>query len=153
MTYRNPALTVDALVSRLRNRTTREILLIKRGRDPFKGSWAFPGGFVDEGEDPLEAVKRELFEETHLKTLPGYEPKLVTVEGSPKRDPRKHIVTIAYHVEHDPSSEAEMRGDDDASEAKWHSFDQILKGEVSLAFDHLTIAKKYFEFLKSSEEK
>ena len=60
-----------------------------------KGSLAFPGGFVDYNEDPDDACLRELKEECNIE---GYEPKLVTVAGNPKRDPRKHIISIVYHV-------------------------------------------------------
>lgn len=49
--YKVPNLTVDAIVTR-KNNSGHEILLITRGRDPFKGCYAFPGGFVDYGEDP-----------------------------------------------------------------------------------------------------
>ena len=44
-----------------------EILLITRGRDPFKGMYAYPGGFVDYGEDPANSVIRELKEEIEAK--------------------------------------------------------------------------------------
>lgn len=51
--------TVDAVVFR-NSEAGRELLLIKRKNDPFKGKWALPGGFVDEGEDLPVAAKREL---------------------------------------------------------------------------------------------
>ena len=54
-TYHNPALTVDAVSVRGEGER-REVLLIRRGREPWKGFWAFPGGFVDGGEDPEDAV-------------------------------------------------------------------------------------------------
>ena len=63
MEYRNPALTVDAAVRR-----GDEVLLIQRGNEPWKGAWALPGGFVDYGEDPRDAVLREL--EEALQTPP-----------------------------------------------------------------------------------
>lgn len=98
--YKTPSLTVDAIVTRANKlATSHEILLITRGRDPFKGHYAFPGGFVDYGEDPCSAVTRELNEECNIK---GSDPVLITVQGAPNRDPRRHTVTIAYHVTVDP---------------------------------------------------
>ena len=68
MEYRNPALAVDAAVRR-----GDQVLLIQRGNEPWKGAWALPGGFVDYGEDPTDAVLRELEEET------GYKAKELTL--------------------------------------------------------------------------
>ena len=59
--YRNPSLTVDAIVP-ISTSEGFKICLITRGRDPFQGSLAFPGGFVDYMEDPEVAVVRELDE-------------------------------------------------------------------------------------------
>lgn len=73
-----------------------EVVLIQRGREPHKGSWAFPGGFVDYNEDPEHAALRELQEETSLVAKC---PVLVSVHGKPNRDPRKHIVTIFYKAQ------------------------------------------------------
>ena len=63
--YQNPSVTVDAVATREGN-DGLELLMIKRGEDPkeWEGMWAFPGGFVDYGEDPEDAVIRELLEET-----------------------------------------------------------------------------------------
>ena len=54
MEYRNPALAVDAAVRR-----GDEVLLIQRGNEPWKRAWALPGGFVDYGENPTDAVLRD----------------------------------------------------------------------------------------------
>ena len=93
--YKVPNLTVDAIVTKCGTDSKHQILLITRGRPPFLGCYAFPGGFVDYGEDPKHAVVRELKEECSIE---GVEPELITVAGAADRDPRKHVVTIAYHV-------------------------------------------------------
>ena len=60
--YRSPSVVVDAVATRNTDRG-KEVLLIRRGHEPCKDKLAFPGGFVEYGEDPEDAVKRELFEE------------------------------------------------------------------------------------------
>lgn len=102
------------------------------------------GGFVDYGEDPEVAVVRELKEETHLD---GCNPQLVAVRGNPKRDPRQHIVTIAYCVQVTDTSN--MHGDDDAAEAKWIELDRVCQG-TSIAFDHQDLAVQFRDWLALS---
>ncbi|MCO6149348.1 NUDIX hydrolase [Flavobacterium sp. NRK1] len=121
--------TVDAVVFRKIN-DNYELLLIKRKNDPFKGRWALPGGFVDENEDLLDAVKRELTEETELQ-LTALEQ--LGAFGKPGRDPRQHTVSVAYTGFADENSE--VNGADDADEAKWFS----VKNLPELAFDHADI--------------
>jgi 8-oxo-dGTP diphosphatase len=116
-TYRNPALTVDAVAVRGEG-AEREVLLIQRGQEPWKGSWAFPGGFVDEGEDPEIAVLRELMEECNLD---GKVRDIISVRGKPERDPRGHVVTIFYSVESDGVPIA----GDDAAHAEWIVLDDV----------------------------
>ena len=119
--YKLPSLTTDALVIRKhKNDKYHDILLVTRGHDPFKGCLAFPGGFVNYGEDPQKGCLRELKEETHLE---GKNVELLTVHGDPKRDPRRHVVTIAYIVNVDEN--VEPKGDDDAKDAKFYDLKMI----------------------------
>ena len=46
------------------------LLLARRALEPFKGRWDIPGGFLDEGEHPLDGLRRELREETGLEIEP-----------------------------------------------------------------------------------
>ncbi len=134
-----PNVATDAIVLRPQSTesNSHEILLITRGRDPFKGSLAFPGGFVDYNEDPVDACVRELKEECGIE---GKTPVLVTVAGSPERDPRKHIISIVYHVQVDPG--CQVKAGDDAATAKWYDLKEIMeKGEM--AFDHRNILKEF----------
>ena len=129
--YRNPALAVDAAVRR-----GDEVLLIQRGNEPWKGAWALPGGFVDYGEDPRDAVLRELEEETGLI---GRIIRLLDAKGDPNRDPRKHIVSIVYLIE----AEGEPVGGDDAADAKFWPIDLVLDGELPIAGDHMEILRDW----------
>ena len=91
--WAQPSLAVDAVAIR-----GDEVLLIRRGKEPWKGMLAFPGGFVDKGEDPEVAVIRELKEECGID---GKVLHLLCVKGDPKRDPRGHVISIAYVVSAD----------------------------------------------------
>ncbi len=129
--YRNPSLTVDAVATREAS-NGKQVLLISRGSEPWKGSFAFPGGFVEYGEDPEAAVLRELQEETGIL---GELDSIITVKGNPSRDPRGHIVSIFYRVSVDPNSEP-IAGDD-AATAEWKELAQINDEEI--AADHLEV--------------
>ena len=111
--YSNPAVAVDAVALR-EGESGTEVLLIRRGGEPWKGRLAFPGGFVDYGEDPERAVLRELEEGTGVD---GFNPVALAIHGDPDRDPRKHIIALFYLVDVDP--EARPRGGDDAADAAW----------------------------------
>ena len=106
---------------------------MRRGREPFEGTWALPGGFVDRGERLEEAVLRELHEETDLG---GRILGVVGAYSRPDRDPRGHTVSVVYAIE--PSG-VEARGGDDAAEAGWHDLSSL----PELAFDHDEILADY----------
>lgn len=133
MVHRNPSLAVDAVVIK-----EGKILLVKRKNEPYKGMFALPGGFVEYGEKTEEAVLRELKEETGMK---GRIKRLVGVFSDPERDPRGHVVSIAYLVE--PVSEG-IKAGDDAADCKWIKIDDIR----DLAFDHREIIKKALEMIE-----
>ena len=130
--FRNPSLAVDAIC--LRNNLA-EVLLIRRGRMPWKGKLAFPGGFVDYGENPETAVLRELREECGID---GRDPHLYSVKGRPDRDPRKHIVSVFYIVGVDEGC-VPVAGDD-AAEAEWIRLDSLVAEDV--AGDHFEVIEQ-----------
>ena len=137
--YKIPSLTTDALVLRKhKDDEYHDILLVTRGRDPFAGKLAFPGGFVNYGEDPEHGCIRELKEETELE---GKDIELLTVRGDPKRDPRRHVVTIVYLVNVDPDSQP--KGGDDAKDAKFYDLKDIIKNQKdNMSFDHFSIIEE-----------
>jgi 8-oxo-dGTP diphosphatase len=123
-----PALTVDVVA--LAGAPPRGVLLIQRGNDPFAGSWALPGGFVEAGERVLAAASRELFEETALE---GDALELLGVYDTPGRDPRGPTVSAVYLLR--TADQPSVRGGDDAREARWFALDAL----PALAFDHAIV--------------
>jgi 8-oxo-dGTP diphosphatase len=111
------------------------VLLIRRGEAPYKGRWALPGGFVDEGEDVEKAARRELTEETGLRV--GKRPlRHLGAYAAPRRDPRHRTVSMSYWAVVDP--EAEATAGDDAADVRWWPVEEVLASK-RLAFDHATI--------------
>ncbi len=119
------------------------IVLIKRKYDPYKDSWALPGGFVELGETVDSAVVREAKEETGLEVEII---SLVGVYSDPERDPRGHTVTVCYLTKKIGGS---LMADTDASSAQYFKKDEILK--LKLAFDHDIILKDAFELLNNDK--
>lgn len=122
--------TVDVVVF---NENRNEILLIKRKNNPFKDCWALPGGFVDENEDLEEAAKRELKEETNVTVSEVIQ---IGAFGKPGRDPRGHMVSIAFSAQ--LTSQQDIKPLDDAKEVKWFFINNL----PDLAFDHEQIIKQ-----------
>ncbi|MDD3493531.1 MAG: NUDIX hydrolase [Candidatus Thermoplasmatota archaeon] len=130
---RNPRLTVDGVVIR-----RGHLLLIQRGREPFRGRWALPGGFVEYGETVEAAVVREVREEAGLETRVI---RLLGVYSHPERDPRGHTVSVVFLLEVVGGT---LRGGDDAARATWFSLDDL----PQLAFDHDTIVRDALRHLQ-----
>ena len=117
-----------------------KVLSIKRGRPPFVGMWANPGGNIDEGEKPLDAAVRELEEETELVINPGHF-YYVGAFDKPYRDPRnKNCVSHAFVVVLDEIPV--VQAGDDATECTWNDVSYDGDVTVDMAFDHAEIIKK-----------
>ena len=115
-------LSVDAVVFGYEAQVGLSVLLIKRNIPPFKGTWAIPGGLVQENETLEKAVQRELREETGIAV--NYLEQLYTF-GDINRDPRNRVVTVAYYglVR---QSKFELHASTDAEDAQWFNFNQLL---------------------------
>jgi 8-oxo-dGTP diphosphatase len=129
-----PALTTDCVVFDGRQR----VLLIRRGRPPFKGRYALPGGFVDVGEAVEDACRRELHEETGVKVGKLV---LIGVYSDLSRDPRGHTCSIAYLAR---VARATATAGDDAAAAEWVAD----WSNVQLAFDHADILRDAVRHLR-----
>ena len=137
--YPRPMLTADCVVVR----SGSEVLLVRRGGEPFKGCWALPGGFMEMDETIEHCAVRELEEETGLR-FAERDLRLVGVYSTPGRDPRGRTVTAAFRVESGErrAESGERRVEngepvagDDAAEVRWWP----LAALPPLAFDHADI--------------
>lgn len=125
--YPRPAVTVDLVVVH-HNKGTK-VLLVRRGKDPFKNQWALPGGFLNIEERGIDGAVRELEEETGLKVGQYGTPRFLGVYDKPDRDPRGRVISLAYLAE--AYTISDVVGQDDAVEAEWRNI-----GQDPLAFDH-----------------
>lgn len=129
-------LAVDLVILTLRSEQLH-ILLIERGIEPFEGAQALPGGFLNNaGEDIEAAAHRELREEASLDATRLHLEQLGTY-GTPDRDPRGRIVSVAY-LAIAPGLPEPFAGTD-AAGASWQPVEDVLTGRLRVAFDHRRI--------------
>lgn len=137
--YPRPAVTADCVV--MTKESVPQVLLIERGADPYKGCWAFPGGFMNMDETTEQCAIRELEEETGLQIT---DLQQIGAYSKVDRDPRGRTITVAYLVIIDHP--IPVTGQDDAAKAQWFPIDAL----PPLAFDHEDIMKDAIEKYKSS---
>jgi 8-oxo-dGTP diphosphatase len=135
----HPAVTADLAIFTLRENQLH-VLLIERGREPFKGAWALPGGFVRIQEDLQAAAARELLEETGVA---GAYLEQVGAFGHPDRDPRERVISVAFFAIIS-SDRLHLQSGGDAAAARWWPANKIPK----IAFDHLDIVEQALHRLR-----
>ena len=138
--YPRPAVTADCIV--ITKEPDSKVLLIERGDEPFKGCWAFPGGFMNMDETTEQCAIRELEEETGLRVSEVHQ---IGAYSKVNRDPRGRTITVAYlAIVDEPIA---VNGQDDAAKAQWFPLSAL----PELAFDHDEIMqdaiKKYQEIV------
>lgn len=128
--YPHPAVTTDCVIFGF-DGAELNVLLVKRGIEPYKGKWAMPGGFLKPDEPAHECARRELREETGLEQ--AYMEQFHTY-STPDRDPRERVITIAYLA---LVKIQDVHGGDDAADARWFPVSRV----PQLAFDHDVILR------------
>lgn len=130
--YPHPAVTTDCVIFGF-DGTSINILLIERGIEPYIGTWALPGGFLNMDETVEEGAKRELHEETNVEDV--YLEQF-HVFSTVDRDPRERVLTVAFFalVSKD---KFEIITSDDANNAQWYEWNNL----PHLAFDHAEIIR------------
>ena len=131
MKYRGPKTAIDAVILE----PNESIILITRKFPPYANHWALPGGFVELGEEVEDTVRREVREETNLNIEII---RVIGVYSDPERDPRGHVISIAYLCRRKNGVQS-LKGGDDAKVAKVYQREQLEK--LDLAFDHKIIIR------------
>ena len=149
--YERPSVTADIVVFTLDDEDDLNILLIQRKGFPYKDHWAIPGGFLEVGRESIDdTARRELYEETGLDIDNIYLKQLYTF-GNPDRDPRTHVISVAYTALI-PKSQLDICAGDDARDARLFKIKYDISGmlfvndtlslsEAQLAFDHNDIIR------------
>lgn len=136
--YPRPAVTADCIV--ITREAEPKVLLIQRGREPYKDYWAFPGGFMEMDETTAQCAVRELQEETGLTVTAIHQ---IGAYSKVDRDPRGRTVTVAYLALVD--TPAVVSGHDDAAKAEWFPLSEL----PPLAFDHADILRDAIPVFKT----
>lgn len=135
--YPAPFITADGIVIQ-----SGHILLVRRRHAPGKGLWALPGGYVNMDETFLEAMLRELREETRIKVpVPVLRGNIKSEKmfDAPSRSLRGRIVTMGYHIELPSGKLPKVKGTDDAEKARWFPLNDVFKMSEVIFEDHLDI--------------
>ena len=135
--YPRPAVTADCVV--ITREEQPKVLLIQRGIDPYKGCWAFPGGFMNMDETTEQCAIRELEEETGLRASDMHQ---IGAYSKVDRDPRGRTITVAYLAIIDEP--VAVAGQDDAAKAEWFPLSAL----PELAFDHAEIMRDAIRIYK-----
>ncbi|MEZ5121198.1 MAG: NUDIX hydrolase [Solirubrobacterales bacterium] len=113
--YDNPAVTTFGFVRDDRGR----YLALRRAREPFAGHWDLPGGFVEPGETPAQALRREVREETGLDVEPG---RLLGAFASRYGDGGRWTVDVGFEC---AVTGGTWRLDPESTDAAWHPLDEL----------------------------
>lgn len=136
-----PMLTVDAAVFTVGRRAVK-VLLVRRGKGPFRGFWALPGGFVRMDEELQDAAARELAEETGISNITL---RQLRAFGRCGRDPRGRNISVVFMGLAEKA--LAVKAADDAAGAAWFDVTTLPR---QMAFDHNEIVAVALSCLKKT---
>lgn len=124
-------LTIDVVVLTIKDNKL-QVLLTKRNKEPFKGRWAIPGGFIRLSENLDDAAMRILKEKTDVEDI--YLEQLYTF-GDPLRYPNTRVITCAYFALVRAEDVEHIFENENPEAVNWHDVYEL----PEMAFDHKTI--------------
>ncbi len=125
--YQNISATVDVVIFTIEDGELK-VLLINRVGEPFKGSWALPGGFLLKGENTHQAAQRLLADKAGVDDV--YVEQLYTFDDL-KRDPRGYVLSVAYFALVN-KNKIKIKESENTQKPSFYS----VKNIPDLAFDH-----------------
>lgn len=143
--YPRPAVTADVVLITY-HEDQLQVLLVQRKHEPFAGSWALPGGFIEMDEDLRTAALRELEEETGVSATKSWYVKQLHAYGAPDRDPRYRTISVAYLAlaSSEMLEKQVIRAASDAEEVEWWNLTDL----PELSFDHSQIVSDAARMLR-----
>lgn len=140
--YERPSVTADIIIFTVDEKNRLSLLLIRRGGYPYQNCWALPGGFLNAGKESADAAAaRELYEETGIQN--AYLKQLYTF-SEPDRDPRTHVISVAYTALI-PRGKLRFQAGDDAKDARLFAI-YFQDGILSLVSEHMALSEKDLAF-------
>jgi thiamine-phosphate pyrophosphorylase len=117
------------------------VLLARRGREPNKGRWSFPGGKIEPGETARAAAAREALEETGVEVR-----VLDVVDVYDALFPPYHFVVADYLAE--PVGEQQPRGQSDATDARWVPFADLHAYDLTEAMERVLVRARWLRSVR-----
>ncbi len=135
---KRPDVATDSIIE-YQDGSKQGIVLISRKYPPY--GLAIPGGMAIEGFRLDENARKEAREETNLEMIICDPTHPFCVRSDPKRDPRKHVVSVVYIGR----GEGIIMAGDDAEDAKLYTLDEIAEivARDGLVFDHGDVLREY----------